>query len=86
MPDGKTVTVPMELCVSPTEILFTRIEDNVFKEHPLHMAVWNTLQAVDVTLRSALLKNIIVCGGNTMFEGVPDRLHAELIKQAPAGS
>jgi len=32
------------------------------------------------------LKNIILSGGNTLYEGLPERLKSEIISLAPAGA
>jgi len=37
-------------------------------------------------VRRDLLKNIILSGGTTMYEGIPERLKQEIEALAPAGS
>ena len=37
-------------------------------------------------VRKELCKNIIMSGGSTMYEGIADRLKAELTNRAPAGA
>jgi len=37
-------------------------------------------------VRKELLKNIILSGGSTMYEGMPDRLKEEINQKAPTGA
>lgn len=48
--------------------------------------VWSSIQDCEIEVRPDLTKNIIMSGGSTMFEGIPDRLHQEIKQRAPAGS
>ena len=47
---------------------------------------WKSIQASDCDVRRDLLKNVILSGGTTMYEGMADRLKAELTELAPPGS
>jgi len=40
----------------------------------------------DLDIRKDMCKNIVMSGGSTMFEGIADRFHKELIKLAPANA
>ena len=40
----------------------------------------------DIDVRKALLANLILSGGTTMYEGLPSRLKAEVTNKAPAGA
>lgn len=40
----------------------------------------NSLSKVDIDLRMTLYSNIVLSGGNTMFEGFPDRFIKDLKK------
>ena len=42
----------------------------------------NSMQKVDMDLRKALYNDIVLAGGNTMFEGLPERFLSELKKLA----
>ena len=47
---------------------------------------WTSIFKSDIDVRRELLKNVIMSGGSTMYEGIADRLKAELSGLAPAGS
>jgi len=40
----------------------------------------------DIDVRKALLSNLILSGGTTMYEGLPARLKQEVTNKAPAGA
>ena len=46
---------------------------------------WNSVSASDIDLRRELLKNVVLSGGNTLFEGTSIRLYSELSSLAPPG-
>merc|ERR1711971_23615 len=47
---------------------------------------WASVQASDIDVRKDLCKNIIMSGGTTMYEGLPDRLKNEIVGLASAGA
>ena len=47
---------------------------------------WKSVSNSDVDVRRDLLKNVILSGGTTMYEGISDRLKSELTALAPPGS
>ena len=47
---------------------------------------WSSIFKSDIDVRRELLKNVIMSGGSTMYEGIADRLKAELTTLAPPGS
>lgn len=46
---------------------------------------WTSILKSDSDIRTDLEKNILLCGGNTMYEGLPERLKSEIVSLAPAG-
>lgn len=52
----------------------------------LQNLAWSSVQKADIDVRKELCKNIIMSGGSTMYEGIPDRLKSELVNLAPAGA
>jgi len=52
----------------------------------MHSLTWESIQNSDMDIRKDLLKNVILSGGTTMYEGLSDRLKDELVTLAPAGS
>jgi actin-related protein len=52
----------------------------------LQQQAWNSVVKSDLDIRKDMCKNIVMSGGSTMFEGIADRFHKELIKLAPANA
>lgn len=52
----------------------------------IHGLSWKSIAASDVDVRRDLLKNMILSGGTTMYEGIGDRLKTEVASLAPPGS
>mmetsp|Transcript_38978 Transcript_38978/g.91216 ORF Transcript_38978/g.91216 Transcript_38978/m.91216 type:complete len:109 (+) Transcript_38978:2-328(+) len=44
----------------------------------IHETTYNSIMKCDVDLRMELLNNVVMCGGNTMFEGIADRMQKEI--------
>jgi actin-related protein 2 len=40
--------------------------------------LFNTIQSVDIDIRSELYKHIVLSGGTTMYPGLPSRLEKDL--------
>ena len=57
---------------------------NNLKCDSLHGVIQRSITEADFDVRSALTKNILVIGGNTMFEGIEKRLENELKAAIPA--
>merc|ERR1719382_2225851 len=67
------------------ELLF-KPELNGYSCKALHMLCHASVQASDIDIRKDLCKNIILSGGTTMYQGLPDRLKDEIVALAPAGA
>jgi len=52
----------------------------------IHALSWKSVQESDIDVRKELCKNIILSGGTTMYEGLPNRLKNEIAALAPSGS
>lgn len=55
------------------------------EESSLQTAVLNSVMACSIDLRRSLLSNIVLTGGNTLFDGFAPRLNQELKKSLSAG-
>jgi actin, other eukaryote len=56
----------------------------VGKEIPgMHELANQTIQACDIDVRRELYENMVMSGGSTMYQGIPDRLEKEMIQLAP---
>jgi len=85
LPDKRVITVPGTVRMTAPELLF-QPELNGKSVLPIHKLAWQSVQASDIDVRKDLCKNIILSGGTTMYEGLPDRLKNEIVSLAPAGS
>ena len=52
----------------------------------LHDQVYNSIMKSDIDIRKDLYSNIILSGGTTMFQGLPERLTREIQKLAPSAT
>jgi actin, other eukaryote len=85
LPDKRVITVPGSVRMSGPELLF-KPELNGKSCKSIHGLTWKSVTASDVDVRKDLCKNIILSGGTTMYEGLADRLKAELVSLAPPGA
>lgn len=46
--------------------------------------VYNTVMKSDVDIRKDLYGNIVLAGGSSMFPGIADRMHKEIVNLAPS--
>merc|ERR550514_2287754 len=49
----------------------------------MHALANKSLKECDIDIRTDLMSNVILSGGTTMYEGLPDRLQKELDALAP---
>ncbi|XP_024238800.1 actin-3-like [Oncorhynchus tshawytscha] len=83
LPDGNYISLGNERSLCP-EVLF---QPNLIGslEPGLPIMVMNCINKCDIRLKSDMLQNILICGGSTMFSGLPERLQSELNQIAPCG-
>ena len=81
MPDGEVINIGSERFMAP-ELLFS---PGVIgsEEEPLDELIYRMVQNCDVDLRRDLFSNIVLSGGSTMFPGLKERLHKELVDLVP---
>ena len=87
LPDGEEITLETERLKCP---------ESLFRPNFLPLAEPNTkglhdeccasIQQIDAEIRKDLYSNIILAGGNTMFEGLPERLTKEIQKLTPSAA
>ena len=85
LPDKRVITVPGAVRIKCPELLF-KPELNGKSCKSLHALTAASIQASDIDVRKDLCKNIIMSGGTTMYEGIADRLKAEVEGLMPAGA
>jgi len=81
LPDGQAVEVAKERFRAP-EIMFQ--PSIVHQEHPsISDFVAGTIKTCDINIRKDLSANIVLSGGNTMFDGFAKRLTNEVVGHFP---
>ena len=84
LPDGRVVTVSTER-FECSECLFQ--PSHLGREHKgIQSLIHSSIQACDVDIRRDLCRNILLNGGNTMFPGMPERMHQEMVNLSPPKS
>ncbi len=81
LPDGEVITVGAERFLAPE--LFFNPGAVGSEEPPLHELIYQAIQDCDIDLRPHLYNNIVLSGGSTMFPGLKERLHKELVALVP---
>jgi len=83
LPDGETIIVGNERFRCP-EALF---QPSLFglSAKGIHEMVNESIQKCDAEIQPALYANIVLCGGNSMFPGIVNRLEREVRMLAPEG-
>lgn len=83
LPDGSTVTVNLPTFMAP-EALF---DPGLIKEGDetlgIHQLCFKSITDCDLDVRPDLYQNIILSGGSTLYQGLPDRIEQEVDKLAP---
>lgn len=81
LPDGQVMTLGNERFRCP-EFLFKPALDG--REHDgIHQLTYKSIMRCDMDVRKDLYENVILSGGSTMYDKLPERLEKELIEQAP---
>lgn len=81
MPDGNVITIGSERFRTP-EVLFK--PSLIGREYGgIHEQVYMAITKSDVDVRKDLYQNIVLSGGTTLFDGLPERLTKEVQKLAP---
>jgi len=85
LPDKSTIDLPGSFRIEVPELLF-KPELKGLTCDSMHGLANKSVKGSDVDLRKDLLKNIILSGGSTMYEGIEHRLKKEMEALSPAGS
>ena len=86
MPDNRVITVKGNVRIQGPELLFKPTMMGKDGMKGMHELCSSSTFASDVDVRKDLLKNVILSGGSTMYEGLPERLKSEITKLCPPGS
>lgn len=85
LPDRRVITVPCSIRIQCPELLF-KPDLHGKSCKALHVLCNASIQASDIDVRKDLCKNVILSGGTTMYEGLSERLKAEILAQLPPGN
>eukprot|EP00806_Schmidingerella_arcuata_P001814 Macronucleus_2636.p1 GENE.Macronucleus_2636~~Macronucleus_2636.p1 ORF type:complete len:238 (+),score=95.57 Macronucleus_2636:1-714(+) len=85
LPDKSVIPIKGTIRLQTAELLF-KPELNGKSCKSMPQLAWASVSASDVDVRRDLLKNVILSGGSTMYEGLSDRLKTEVANLAPAGA
>ena len=76
LPDGHTITIGDERFRCP-ELLFQPVLNDL-ETKGIHQQVVKSIMKCDIDVHKDLFANIVLSGGNTMFEGFTARLQKEI--------
>ena len=79
--DGNQITISDQRFTIPE--LFFKPNLNDIKSDGIDRVIFNSIMKCDESIRKELFENIIISGGNTLFDGLPERLEKEITKLAP---
>lgn len=93
LPDGQMITVCQERLKCPQalfkpEILYCEVNNfahsvEANKAIGIHEAIYEAINECDPSIMKDMYSNIILSGGNTMFDGIEERLQKEMTLLAP---
>ncbi|EGR31582.1 hypothetical protein IMG5_106340 [Ichthyophthirius multifiliis] len=83
LPDGNILDITNTMKYKPPEILFNPsiIGDNSMS---INQMIMDTLGRCDNEFQEELLRNVVLCGGSSLFKGFLQRIEKELISQVPS--
>jgi len=81
LPDGQIITIGAERFRCP-EVLF---KPNMIglESDGIDQLTFKSILKCDIDIRRALYGNVVMSGGSTMYDGIPQRMHNELNALAP---
>jgi len=81
LPDGQVITVGAERFRAP-EVLF-QPQFIGLEQEGIHKLTFSSIMKCDVDIRKDLYGNIVMSGGTTMYNGIPERVQQEVKALAP---
>jgi actin len=82
LPDGNEIVIANERFRCP-ELLF-KPSFNGFEFDGIDQTLFDSIMKCDIDVRKDLYANIVLSGGTTMFNGLPERIEKEITRLAPA--
>ncbi|XP_078691636.1 actin, cytoplasmic 2-like [Branchiostoma floridae x Branchiostoma belcheri] len=84
LPDGQVITIGNERFRCP-ETLFQPATIGM-ESVGIHELTFNSIMKCDIDIRKDLYANTVLSGGTSMFPGIADRMHREMISLAPSST
>ncbi|XP_039613937.1 actin-1-like [Polypterus senegalus] len=84
LPDGQLITLGSERFQCPEAMFNPKMMGS--EDLGLHMMALKSFSRFEVNIRKELMKNFVICGGSTMFQGFPERFEHELAMMALDGT
>ena len=81
LPDGQVITVGAERFRAP-EALF-QPQFLGLEQEGIHKLTFSSIMKCDVDIRKDLYGNVVMSGGTTMYQGIPERVQKEVKSLAP---
>ena len=83
LPDGQTVSVNAPRFMGPEAIFHPGLIKEGDEVPGMHTMTYESIVDCDIDVRTDLYSNVILSGGTTLYEGLPDRLEKELDALCP---
>mmetsp|Transcript_5573 Transcript_5573/g.9566 ORF Transcript_5573/g.9566 Transcript_5573/m.9566 type:complete len:352 (+) Transcript_5573:80-1135(+) len=83
LPDGQTVAVNTPRFMAPEALFNPGLIKEGDEALGMHSMTFKSVQDCDIDIRTDLFQNVILSGGTTLYEGLPDRLEKEVDKMCP---
>jgi len=81
LPDGQVITIGAERFRAP-EALF-QPQFLGLEQEGIHKLTFSSIMKCDVDIRKDLYGNVVMSGGTTMYQGIPERVQKEVKNLAP---
>ena len=82
LPDGNYIELKSQRWLAP-EIMFQPKLIDREQQFGLTELIYESIMKTEIDLRRTMWRNVVLCGGNTMFEGLQTRLINQLSKISP---
>lgn len=83
LPDGATVNVNAPRFLAPEALFYPDLIKEGDETKGMHGLCYQSIIDCDLDVRKDLYENIILSGGSTLYEGLPDRVEQEVDKLCP---
>ncbi|KAK8885783.1 hypothetical protein M9Y10_041237 [Tritrichomonas musculus] len=81
LPNGQSIVISDER-FRCSELLF-KPNMNGFELDGIHKCIFNSIMKCDIGARKHLYSSILLCGGSSMINGLPERIYKEITNLAP---